>query len=540
MTPAPANGESGGTPSAGRPLGRIATIAAFAVAALLLAAWVPHYLTWPLWSDADCRLMQARAWDAGQAAPYRDVVTFNFPGEVYLYWVLGKAFGWERAPLVIRVFDAAFLVAFGAALALWSRRLFGRALPGAIAFVALLWAYLGFDVLDTGQRDWFGPVLAIESVLVLETTRSRAARAFSALLFAAGFVIRPHVVLFVPAAVAAAFEPRDGTAAPAPRRAAGEWLAFLAGGVALGFLPLAAGGLVPDLLRGLAIAAPGGAYHEHDHRTVATVAAALWDEVSRHKTAFFPCVSVGLALLLRSAFLPVARTWAVAAAGGLLYAPLHPHQYHYLEIPSRLLQVVQVGIVAGILLHSKAWRPAARAAAGAAVFWLALPGTPRRWPGIPDFCSFADSAAALKTLTRGEAPATAPPGVRGHFAPSPSGRYEWGDYCRVLDHLRREIPRSTRVASMFRNWCFPALNGMADRGPVFPTDQGIVWTWQIAPEYEHACAVALERTPDSVVVWVPGEDPVSWGGPLPELEAAVRRLYVPDAQFGAIEVWRRR
>jgi hypothetical protein len=27
---------------------------------------------------------------------------------------------------------------------------------------------------------------------------------------------------------------------------------------------------------------------------------------------------------------------------------------------------------------------------------------------------------------------------------------------------------------------------------------------------------------------------------MPEMEAAVRRLYVPDARFGAIEVWRRR
>lgn len=219
---------------------------------------------------------------------------------------------------------------------------------------------------------------------------------------------------------------------------------------------------------------------------------------------------------------------------------MHPHMYAYLEIPFRVVDAVQAAVVAGLVLSADRWRPAARLAALTLTVWLAIPDTPRHLPSVPQFCSFADSFDAAGTLARGEFPAKPPPGARRHFLPSPAGSYEWDDYRRVLEHLRTRTPPSTRVAPLFMNWCFPALQGMADRGPVFPTDQGIVWAWQIAPGYERICADALERTPDSVVVWVPGEDVVSWGGPLPELERTVRRLYVPDAKFGAIEVWRRR
>jgi len=88
-------------------LGRPATIAALVVAAALLAAWIPHYLTWPLWIDADSRLMMARAWDDGRL-PYRDIVTFNFPGE------------WD---IICRFHPDMFLTI----------KVVGKAVPGAVA-----------------------------------------------------------------------------------------------------------------------------------------------------------------------------------------------------------------------------------------------------------------------------------------------------------------------------------------------------------------------------------------------------------------------
>jgi hypothetical protein len=301
-------------PLAERMLGRPATIAVLVVAAGLLATWIPHYLTWPLWIDADCRLMMARAWDDGRA-PYRDIVTFNFPGEIYLYWLIGRLFGWSRAPVAIHAFDAAFLVAFGAALVLWSRRALGRALPGALAFVAFLWVYLGFGGPVVGQRDWFGPALAFAAVFALQTSGSRRARAVSALLFAAGFVIRPHVVLFVPAALSAVLEPKGGVRPATPRRDAAEWIGLVAGGVVLAFVPLIAAGLVPDFVRSLSLAAPGGAYHDHDGERFGAMLATLRDEIAHAKNVVFPCASLGLAWGLREPPPPRPRAGGMAAAG---------------------------------------------------------------------------------------------------------------------------------------------------------------------------------------------------------------------------------
>ena len=60
--------------------------------AFLLATWVPTYLTWPWSNDYDHFAMMAQLWDAG-GKPYRDIFSFQFPGELYLFWGLGKAFG---------------------------------------------------------------------------------------------------------------------------------------------------------------------------------------------------------------------------------------------------------------------------------------------------------------------------------------------------------------------------------------------------------------------------------------------------------------
>src|SRR5438874_2710750 len=60
-----------------------------------LGTWIPHYLTWPWFADHDVFATAARAWDAG-LKPYRDLQGNNFPGTTYLFWALGKAFGWGR------------------------------------------------------------------------------------------------------------------------------------------------------------------------------------------------------------------------------------------------------------------------------------------------------------------------------------------------------------------------------------------------------------------------------------------------------------
>ncbi len=168
-----------------------------ALAVMLLASWVPHYLTWPWWPDLDAYATIAQGWDAG-IAPYHDVVIFNFPGQIYLFWLLGKTLGWGGTTAIYAV-DAGLLVGFGAAVVAWSRRRLGRTLPGWIGFVAFLAYYLNLDYSGVAQRDWQGPLFVVLGLMAIQALPGRRGRVLSALGFALGATFRPHVVLFLPA-----------------------------------------------------------------------------------------------------------------------------------------------------------------------------------------------------------------------------------------------------------------------------------------------------------------------------------------------------
>ena len=74
---------------------------------------------------------------------------YNWPGQTYLFWLLGKTAGWGR-PRVFQAVDASFVLALGALLVAWSRRRLGGALPGLSAYLIFVWHYLNLDVAGVG------------------------------------------------------------------------------------------------------------------------------------------------------------------------------------------------------------------------------------------------------------------------------------------------------------------------------------------------------------------------------------------------------
>ena len=76
-----------------------------------LALWLPSYLTWPFWADHDVFATLAYNWECG-VLPYRDLPGTNFPGTIYLFWALGKVFGWGKT-LPLFALDAGLLLALG-------------------------------------------------------------------------------------------------------------------------------------------------------------------------------------------------------------------------------------------------------------------------------------------------------------------------------------------------------------------------------------------------------------------------------------------
>ena len=241
-----------------------AAVAGLAIA--LLATWLPDYLTWPWWPDADAWAFMGEGWDAG-LRPYRDVSCFNFPGPIYLCWLLGKTCGWgRRAVLCGRCGPpdrpggpAGGVEPAGIRLA-W---------PGLVGWLAAVAMDCGLDYSLVAQRDWQGPLLAAASVLVLQGWTGRAATMASAALMACAFVVRPHVVLF------GAADPRgdrvrrrdEGRGDPSGdrvgRRVRGP-------SAVLAFSPLILQGLIPDFVRGIRQASYGSGYGGVTPASIAT------------------------------------------------------------------------------------------------------------------------------------------------------------------------------------------------------------------------------------------------------------------------------
>src|SRR4051794_40997536 len=172
------------------------TVALVALCGVQLATWVPHYLTWPWFADHDVFATLALGWEHGQL-PYRDLAGNNFPGTVYLFWILGKLFGWGRT-MPFWAVDVAFLLGLGATLVTWSRRRFGHCLPGVVGYATFLTYSLSLDFSQAGQRDWHGPFFMVEGLLLTDAYPGRWSRRFSALTAAIAFSIRPQVILFLP------------------------------------------------------------------------------------------------------------------------------------------------------------------------------------------------------------------------------------------------------------------------------------------------------------------------------------------------------
>ena len=158
---------------------------------------------------------------------------------------------------------------------------------------------------------------------------------------------------------------------------------------------------------------------------------------------------------------------------------------------------------------------------------------------FPFYCSPRDSLEAIMAVARGEELARPPLGCRYNYFRPKFCHYEWADYSRALDHVRRTTNPRTEVANVLRQPPFPSMNGPAGRLSPFRAESGICWMWLIDVDLDAEFAEALEQTPDSIVVWSPAEVDEQSRLKLERLTDVIRRCYRPEIRFGPIEIWRR-
>lgn len=491
--------------------------------AVQLATWLPQYLTWPYWPDHDVFATLARAWDRG-VLPYRDMGGNNFPGTIYVFWILGKTVGWGGT-LPFYAFDAGLLVMFGGLTLAWSRFRLGSSLPGLIASLTFLSTYFGFDYAIAAQRDWHGPCFAVMGLLLLETLPGKAGRFLSALAFAVAFTIRPQTVLFLPGFVMALDESarRPGESLGRSARAVVAWGVSCAVLILLAFLPLILAGVLGDFVRSIRMIGYGSAYNRV---TVSSFVRTWLIQLEPVRLSIVPLAMLILAPAVGYPARRLALTWFLVLLGVSLYRPLSPSTHLYLSIPLILSWSMSLAVLAYLALEARPSSPTFQALALVVVLaW----GTTFR----PEFCAIRPSLRALREKHWGEMPSLPPAGYSNRQV-STGAFYPWDAYRDVVAYLRRKTTPDTRVANALTGDL--ALNGPIDRLSAFPAE-ALTWLRWVKPGDAAKFAEALRRHVNSVVVWDPSSDRA---GTTELVDQVIRDEYEPEAKFGVIEVWRRK
>jgi hypothetical protein len=503
---------------------------------LLLARWIPQYLTWPWFGDHGHFAVLAQLWDSGRL-PYRDYYTMQFPGEIYLFWVVGKLFGWGNTVAFWAV-DAGFVVAFGALLVAWSVRRLGGALPGLVGFMSFLSYYLGLDYQVAGQRDWHAAFFAMSGLILLDWRGGPWSKLVGALSFAVGMAFRPQIVVLAPALVLILDADARARGASAWRRVSAVvgWSAVIGLGLAAAFLPLAAAGNLDDFLRCLHDLKPGASGYSKfsPFEFLSRLIAKLFE-------IRFVVVPLLTLLLLGRSARPTRLTaliFLVAVAGSLFYGPISPQQFHNHDIPvmaalaiatallARMIEEVSansrtLGTVCLILLVLFVGKkPLFATLTGFYYEDLVLAPHTNERLNVPRWDY--GSLDALSILRTGGLPERCPPGRR------PTYSYRWEDYRAAILYLRGLDP-AVHVDSMLGDIDL-AFNGVIRRLPALPAD---IYSIQAFRHTEAACALALEQRDDTVVLFRRDADHSLH----PEIAKVVERLYEPRKTFGPIELW---
>jgi hypothetical protein len=505
-------------------LSRFASVALLGLIGVELACWLPGYLARPLFADHDVFATMAQGWDAG-LKPYRDLISNNFPGTIYLFWGLGKLFGWGNVPALYAA-DAALLLAVIVSLIGWSLARFGRALPGAVGAAAVATYYLNLDFSQSAQRDWHAAAFVVLGLLAAQARPGRVGWWLSALGFALGMIVRPQVVLFVPALLMAATA--KGRLAGASGRATlgsgAAWLGVAGVAVALGFAPLVRAGVLGDFLEGLRALAFGGSYNK---KPLIGIVLMLADEAKNLPIMIGVAVVAVLAIASpEPAGRSTARVWLAAVLGALLYAPLSPSGQPYLYHPLWLVWSISLAAAVGLVFEGDA-PPRGLLFALVTIHLAAI-----AWPRFAEPRRVREAVAAL----RGDLdPRPEASGYQTAYGPR-LVLPPWADYRDTLAYLRARTSPSTRVANLLKG---VAITGPAARLPALPAESA-TWVFVVKPEDEGRFAREMEKHEDAVVVLWSGGEVGRFDHPLPELAEVVRRLYQFEARFGTLEVWRRR
>lgn len=488
---------------------------------------LPDYLTWPLHPDHDVFATLALGWDHG-IIPYRDAITNNFPGQIYLFYLSGKVFGWGNTAAFFAC-DAALLAVLGVIMIFWSRRLFGSSVAGWIGYSAFLNYYLRLDYPWVMQRDWDASFFAVAGLLIAMSRRGRTGTVLAALAFAASFAFRPQPIVFFPALLVSldysARKPQESFLKTI--KICVFFGIVFAIGLFLVYLPLIWNGAADDFLRAIREFAAGSRYARLSAKAVFFHIILSSLDLKVVTTAI-----LALALLLNRRDQnrrPLAAA-LLALAGAYIYGAISPRHFAYHYHPIALCWAVLFGVAVEKLIHYAKCKPFFILCFVLLVFSTQFQLTMRTFLAarkIPD---------AIGALRRGDFPVETPIVADDGFS-SEKAFPEWKDYRELLMYLR-ETERDVEIANFTSKWL--SINAPVARVTPYPCDSSLSWLILVNPDDEPRFAESLLKYKNTLVVWDPRVAEKRFQKEFPHLTETTKKYFEPIASFGDLEVWRRK
>ncbi len=501
------------------------------IIALWFLLWAPHYLYWPWWMDLEHFSVSAHAWDQG-IKPYRDLIDFNFPGPIYIMWMIGKLFGWNH-PMAANFLDIMVCIVLFCLTIRWSKRVFDSSTAGLIGCILMARYYMSLDASRVMQREWYVIALGIGMLMITQMTTHRYKYLFSGFVLAVALVIRPYAILLLPAVIVSVVIEYWGQRLKTEIALKQIVLSGLVSSLIL-WSPLVFHGIADDFFRETFRELMYGNYdpqgREAFHWTV-------YNQIAT-KVIFSALCTVVLTLyLLRNdpCKLGLVLPWVVMFVSMVFYKPLCPVMHAYTEIPLEMVAGLMLGIFWGVFENFQGVSSRFKVSLIGFWTWFFL-------PAFPDMLSVSSSREALVSMVSSTGLEKSPPGWAGHLKDRNKipKVYFWQDYQSALEFIREETSSEVRVVNFIRKQPFPTFNGPTGRLSLWPCAEGIQWLRWVHPELELEYANSLQSQVPSIVIWNDREEMSNVAIKYPLIDRLIRREYEPLARFGQIDIWKRR
>jgi len=501
------------------------------IMALWFLLWAPHYLYWPWWMDLEHFSVSAHAWDQG-IKPYRDLIDFNFPGPIYIMWMLGKLFGWDH-PMAANFLDVMVCVGLSCLTIRWSKRVFDSSTAGLIGCFLMARYYMSLDASRVMQRDWYVIALGIGMLMVTQITTLRNKNLFTGFILAVAFVIRPYAILLLPPLIVSILLENWGQRLKIEIALKQVVLSGLVSSMVL-WSPLVFHGIADDFFREIFRELMYGNYdpegREAFHWTV-------YNQIATKVVFSAFCTVVPTLYLLRNdrCKLRLILPWVVMFVSMVFYKPLCPVMHAYTEIPLEMVAGLMLGIFWGVFENYQGVSYRFKVSLIGFWTWFFL-------PAFPEMLSVSSSREALVSMVSSKGLEKSPPGWAGHLKDRNNipRSYFWQDYQSALEFIGEETSSDVRIVNFIRKQPFPTFNGPTGRLTLWPCGEGIQWLRWVHPELELEFANALKSQVPSIVIWNDREEMSKVAIKYPLIDQLIRREYEPVARFGQIDIWKRR